>query len=377
MSEKILCVDDDANILAAYERNLRKRFAIHTALGGEEALKTIQSNGPFAVVVADMKMPGMNGIELLTKVESLAPDTVRLMLTGNADQVTAVEAINKGHIFRFLNKPCSPETLTAALEAGLKQHRLITAERELLENTLSGSVKILTEILSMVEPQIFGRSQMLRDYARTVGPALKIEHVWEVEVAAMLSQIGYVTIPATIIQKERANLTLTAPEKQMLTRVPEIGSKLLTNIPRLENVSRIVLYQNKYFDGSGLPQDSIAGEALPLGSRMLRLLSDLISLEIAGTPKAEGLDQMRRRSGAYDPRVIDAARVTLIEDAQKSGQAVGVKDLCLGQVLLSPVQTLDGVLILSAGTVISPMLLEKLKNFAEMSGVKEPIYVKK
>ncbi|MBM3834120.1 MAG: response regulator [Verrucomicrobia bacterium] len=128
MTEKILCVDDDANILSAYERNLRRRFSIQTALGGEEALKIVRNDGPFAIVAADMRMPGLNGIELLTKIREIAPDTVRIMLTGNAEQQTAVEAINKGHIFRFLNKPCSPEFLGAALESGLQQYRLITAE---------------------------------------------------------------------------------------------------------------------------------------------------------------------------------------------------------------------------------------------------------
>jgi response regulator RpfG family c-di-GMP phosphodiesterase len=378
MSEKILCVDDDANILAAYERNLRRRFAIQTALGGEEALKVIGKDGPFAVVVADMRMPGLSGVELLTKVREINPDTVRVMLTGNAEQQTAVDAINKGHIFRFLNKPCSPELLGATLDAAIQQFRLVTAERELLENTLSGSVRMLTEILSTVEPQFFGRAQMLRDYARTLAPALKIDQVWELEVAAMLCHIGYVTIPAAIILKERTGAALNAAEKQMLTRLPEISSKLLAHIPRLESAARIVLYQNKYFDGSGFPQDSTAGEAIPVGARILRLLSDLINLEIAGTPKETALEQMRRRPGAYDPKIIDAALATLVQAAQisKSGQALKVKDLCAGQVLLSDIQTTDGVLIVAAGTEISHMLIEKLNNFAEMSGVKEPIYVK-
>lgn len=379
MNEKILCVDDDANVLAGFQRNLRRRFSVETAVSGEESLQLVHCKGPYAVVVADMHMPGMDGIQLLAQIREVAPDTVRIMLTGNADQQIAVDAVNKGHIFRFLNKPCSHETLALALEAGLEQHRLITAEKELLEKTLSGSVKMLTEILSMVEPQIFGRAEMLRDYARALATPLNIGHVWELEVAALLSQVGYVTIPATIMQKERGGITLTAAEKQILARIPEIGSKLLLNIPRLESVARIVLYQNKFFDGSGFPADSVLGEQIPIGARVLRVLSELINQEVQGTPKNEALDQMKKRPGAYDPKVIDAATSALVRDPglPKSGQAILAKDLAPGQVLLSPVTTNDGVLIVPAGTQVSQALLEKFKNFASLSGIKEPIYVKK
>jgi DNA-binding NtrC family response regulator len=201
MSQRILCVDDDANVLAAFQRNLRRRFTIETALGGEEALGRVRNHGPFAVIVADMNMPGMNGIQLLKYVREVAAETVRIMLTGNADQQTAMEAINHGHIFRFFAKPCTPEVLAAGLEAGLEQYRLVTAERELLEKTLNGSIKMLTEILSMVEPQFFGRGQRMRDYVRLLAPAMNLPHSWEIEIAALLAQIGYVTVPAGIIQK--------------------------------------------------------------------------------------------------------------------------------------------------------------------------------
>lgn len=379
MSEKVLCVDDDPNILAAYQRNLRKRFSLETALGSNEALQKVRTEGPYAVVVADMKMPGINGIELLAQVREIAPDTVRIMLTGHADLTSAVDAINRGHIFRFLNKPCSPDMLALTIEAGLNQHRLVMAERELLEGTLRGSVKMLTEILSMVEPQLFGRGQMLRDYLRALAPALQITHTWDLEVAAMVCQIGYVTIPAAIIQKSQTGAAITPTEQQILARIPEIGAKLLSNIPRLESVARIVLYHNKFYDGSGFPQDNVAGTAIPLGARILRVLSDFIELEISGTPKTDIINQLRKKTGRYDPAILEAAFTALVQDAQKteSGQAVKVKDLAPGQVLMSPVFTNDGVLIVPAGTKVSPMLLEKLSNFAAFSGIKEPVYVSK
>ena len=162
MTEKILCVDDDPNILLAYQRALRKRFHIDSALSGGEALEAIANRGPYAVLVADMRMPEMNGVELLKRVKENAPDTVRMMLTGSADQQTALEAINEGHIFRFMTKPCPPKMLAKVLEAGLVQYRLIMAERDLLTKTLSGSIKMLTEVLSLASPMAFGRASRVR-----------------------------------------------------------------------------------------------------------------------------------------------------------------------------------------------------------------------
>src|SRR5687767_13631263 len=163
---KILFVDDDPNVLAGLQRTLRKQFTFDTALSGLEALEMIQACGPYAVIVADMRMPGMEGIELLERVRERAPDTVRLMLTGNADQQTAVDAVNRGQVFRFLNKPCGPETLVPALETSLHHYELVRVERELLEGTLTGSVKVLADVLGMVAPDALGRGQRLRGLMR-------------------------------------------------------------------------------------------------------------------------------------------------------------------------------------------------------------------
>src|SRR5690242_16009264 len=183
MNSKILFVDDEPNVLDAYQRSLRKRFTIDTALSGDLALTCLSQKGPYAVIVADMQMPGMNGVEFLTQAQQRAPDSVRLMLTGNADQKTAVEAVNKGHIYQFLNKPCPPEMLLLALNNAIRQYQLVTAERELLEKTLNGSINMLTGILASTEPLSFGRGERLRDYMRAFARSLNMSHVWELELA--------------------------------------------------------------------------------------------------------------------------------------------------------------------------------------------------
>src|SRR6266852_5256657 len=194
MDEKILCVDDELNILLALQRQLRKQFHIECALGADKALAAVDRDGPFAVVVSDLQMPGMNGLEFLAKLKQRSPETVRIMLTGHADLEAAIGAVNQGNIFRFLTKPCSAEDLARTLEAAIEQYRLVTAERDLLEKTLYGSVKVLTEVLSLVHPAAFSRASRIHRYVRHMALEMKLPNAWQVEVAAMLSQIGCITL---------------------------------------------------------------------------------------------------------------------------------------------------------------------------------------
>jgi len=202
-TNRILLVDDDANVLAGYERSLRRKFSVRTAQSGDRGLSLLEEEGPFSVVVADMQMPGMNGVQFLRKAQDKAPDSVRLMLTGNSDQQTVADAVNQGHVFSFLTKPCAADALESALENAIRQYRLVMAEKELLEQTLNGSVNLLTDILSMVDPDAFGRAEHLRDEVKTVAAWFRSTRKWELELAGMLSQIGFVAIPPSVLAKAR------------------------------------------------------------------------------------------------------------------------------------------------------------------------------
>ena len=168
MIEKILFVDDDSSVLATCKRNLRKHFHVETALGGQQGLEAIDNHGPFAVIISDLRMPGIDGIEFLASAREQSPDSVFMMFTGYADVQTAFEAVNEGTVFRFLIKPCPLETLVKALKAGIAQYRLVTAERELLEKTVKGSIEVLTEVLGMVNPVAFSRATRIKHYVRDI-----------------------------------------------------------------------------------------------------------------------------------------------------------------------------------------------------------------
>lgn len=375
MSGRILCVDDEANVLAGYQRGLRKQFEIEVAQGGEAALAHLEKSGPCAVIVSDMRMPGLSGAQLLHQVKERWPNTVRVMLTGNADQQTAIDAVNDGAIFRFLTKPCPPERLAQTLNAALEQHRLLTAERELLENTLHGSVRVLTDILALLAPETFGRGQRLREQAATIARQLEWPEAWEFELAAMLHGLGEVALPPEVAARARAGVALSTAEETMVRRVPETGSNLLAHLPRLGGVARTVLFQNKNFDGSGFPLDQPGGTRIPRAARVLHVLVDLAMAEQRGAKRVEAMAALRERSGHYDPDLLEAVAAALGAGRPHAVRAIPFSELKPGFVLASDILTKQNLLIVAAGNRISPMLLERLRNFAALAGVREPIHV--
>ena len=302
MPEQILLVDDERNVLDGYRRNLRGEFLIDVAQSGQEALGLIESKGPYAVVISDMRMPGMDGIELLRRVKSAAPETVRVMLTGNADMDTAVQAINEGSIFRFLNKPCDKEVMAKTITAALMQYRLITAEKQLLEQTLSGCLQVLSEVLSLVNPAAFGRAERARRYIHHVVTAMKLGNTWQYEVAAILSQLGCVTLTPETIEAVYRGETLGPAEQTQYDAHPTVASALLSKIPRLEPVAWMIEHQNRPLS----PQEEAEGGEMRTGAEILRLILEYEQLIRRGTSRTESAHQLAMRHRNFSPKFFEA-----------------------------------------------------------------------
>jgi len=361
---RILCVDDERNVLDGLRRTLRQRFEVHVAESGAAGLAAIGEKGPFAVVVSDLRMPVMDGIQFLTQVRGCAPDATRVLLTGNADLSAAISAVNEGNIFRFLSKPCPASSLIPAISAAADQHRLVTAERVLLQKTLLGSVKMLTEVLALASPTAFGRATRITQRAGAIAAQLGEPERWQMEMAAMLSQVACITLPAETLERLYRGETLTAADQAMAERLPEIAQSLLADIPRIDEVRAILRDQDAPPEGA------------PLGSRILKAVLALDVLESQDVPPETALETLQARQGEFDPAVLVALGATSDEaGGAEQIQELAVAELRSGMVLVDPVEASDGRLLVAHGQEVSVGLLERLANFSQNVGVKEPIRV--
>jgi len=376
VKEKILLVDDEENILSGYRRQFRKHFPLATAQSGQAGLALMEKEGPFAVIVSDLRMPGMDGIEFLAQARTRAPDSVRMMLTGYAEVQNAIDAVNEGAIFRFLTKPCPPAKLATALAAGIKQYRLVTAEKELLEKTLHGAVKILTAALSLANPQAFGRGNRITRLVKEMVRELGWGWTWEYETAAMLSQLGWITISPEVLFKATKGRPLSTQEARLVDSYPALGAELIGHIPRLEEVARIVAYQNKNFDGSGTPADGVAGKDLPPGATLLKVALDFDDLLSQGESKGRAIQTMKKRQGSYDPDVLATLEIVLGIEAKYETREVMIGELVTGMILNENIITLDdNRLLLTRGQQLDATLIKYVRNYKQTVGVKEPIKV--
>lgn len=359
MAEKILLVDDEPNVLEGYRRTLGREFSLETAVGGEQALAQVTGQGPFAVVISDMRMPGVDGIQLLSRIKALAPDTVRVMLTGNADMQTAVDAINEGSIFRFLMKPCSKEVMGKTLTAALVQYRLVTAEKQLLEQTLGGTVQVLTEVLSLVNPAAFGRAERARRYIHHVVTIMKLGNPWQYEVAAMLSQLGCVTLAPETIEAVYSGLKLSANEQAQYDTHPKVAHTLLSKIPRLEAIAWMIQHQNQAVTDSGAAE----GTDIRLGAEILRLILAYEQAIHKGASRTEAAHVLARQNTNFSPQFFQAL-VTLDPNAEEGEmRKCRIDELAPGMIMQQEVRTLEGSLVVSKGQEVTSAVIFKLKNF--------------
>ncbi len=363
-SRKVLFVDDEPNVLSGFRRVLRKDYEFDTAIGGAEGLSLIQKN-EYAVVVSDMRMPEMSGEEFLAKAHVAQPNAVQMILSGQANLDSTVAAVNNGHIFRFLVKPVEKQILTAALDKALHQYRLVHAEREPLQKTLSGAVAALTEVVTLVSPAASRRTSFVVTVVKHIAAqSVELNIDWQLRLAAMLSGIGFAAVPTDVLTRSTLGQQLSAEEEMMVGRHPEVTGRLLGPIPRLEGVSGIIRAQSGAEDApNGLERQV---EILDLAVTVAeRLLQEHALLDIV-----HELEEL----GRYPQALIDPLR-SLPLGIGGTVERKKLRQLAVGMTLRQDVRTQSGVMLAGSGMLLTESLLERIRNFALSAGVDEPIAV--
>ncbi|HEX2733580.1 MAG TPA: HD domain-containing phosphohydrolase [Polyangiaceae bacterium] len=371
---RVICVDDEPDVLNGLMLHLRRKYEVDVATSGLDALTKLAGMGdPPAVVISDMRMPGMNGAELLSKVRERYPDTTRILLTGHADVPSAAAAINEGQVFRFLTKPCAPPVLLGAVDAGVEMHRLVTSERVLLEQTLHGCVHMLVDILAITSPASFGRANRIKKYVTELASRLRIRDRWQVEVAAMLSQIGTIILPPETIDKLHCGSALTPDEQKMAARTAATAEQLLARIPRLEEV-RYLLAEASRTSGSSATMNAPKHQ-LEQSVQALRIAMDFDLLEGTGQSPDVALSTMAGRPERYDPEVLKVFVELRGElEPRQAIRQISAAALRVGMVLAEDMRMTSGTLLVARGYEITASFLKKVANFRPGT-LHEPIKV--
>ncbi len=374
MADRILFVDDEPTVLEGYKRALYPEFQVDTADGASNAFAAIKENGPYSVVISDMRMPVTNGAEFLAKVRNSNADTVRMLLTGYTDLGAAIEAINQGNVFRFLTKPCEPEVLASAITAGIEQYRLITSERELLEKTLMGSIKVLTDVLSAASPEVFGRSMRIAHCVRHILTRSTLPSPWSIEAAAVLSQLGCITLESELMLRAYAGSKLTPEEQAGFDAHPQAAMELLKNIPRLESVSWII--------GQQLKRDIPAAEAdfpgfsateLLLAAKILKLAVAFEELREKFPAKGAALAHLRERRNEFDTSLVDSLLDLQPTALTKQLRKVSTSRLRAGMILDQEIKNGQGVLLVAKGQELTSALILRLENHAKAGAIDKEV----
>ncbi|MGE4560738.1 MAG: response regulator [Desulfobulbus sp.] len=375
MYASLLFIDDDAQILNSLTRNLSTKYRVVVAERPEEGLRIFAENGPFSVLVSDMRMPGMNGVEVLCRAQEINADTTRILLTGYGDQQAAIEAVNKGRIFKFLTKPCPIQTLVPVLQEGIRQYKLNVNDRFVDERTRQGVAGLLFQILAMVNPAAQQKAQRLKDYCRHLAKGLRPQQCSMVEIAAVLSQLGCLDLSRKTMLASDGGAVVDHAAADRTREQYDVAARLLMHLPRFEVIIEILSLLDQ--PPSRFPAyDNIEmKETVPLCTRILQTALGLDSLLISGKSPEESLDMLRSNQPFYDSSLVDRLGSYEFVLHDEVLLYVRVSELTPCMVLAEDICDEDGTLLIAGGQLLAQSLLVYLHKVHRRIGLTEPIGV--
>ncbi len=312
---RVLVVDDDANLLDSMRRQFSANFEVVLAHSGQHALELMASSEPFSVLVSDLKMPGMDGIQLLSQASERFPDTVRILLTGYADLQNAIDAVNQGFIFRLLTKPCPPEALGHALAEAIRHQGLVEAQRQnyslkRYKRLLESIVRAFSALVEARDPYLSGHQVRVTALALVIGQELGMgpDDLEILRIAAMLHDIGKVKVPADFLNRPGA---LREEEFSIIKMHPEVGYEILKDLDEDWPVAIIIRQHHERMDGSGYPQ-GLHGEDIVQGARIIAV-ADVVDAMCSHRPYRPSLgveaamQELESGSGLkYEAQTVEA-----------------------------------------------------------------------
>jgi len=357
---RVLFVDDQAEVLENLQIHVSEICDPMVAQTAEEGLEIFKEHGPFTIVVSDQALPGMNGADFLAMVNRRDPYCSTMLLTGHGAYSDAMQAVNDGHVFRLLDKPYSPQALRDAIQAGIRQRQLVESEKILLQETLVGAVNALTETLATVKPLFFGRAQRVKRLAGEMARYLNFPHVWQVETAAVFSQLASITLPEEEAENVFQRKRLVPKVEKLVRKFPEVIDHLLGNIPRLEEVREILDCLMVNEEPYRADDKTLVFQAYEI----LRAALEYDYIETEGHDSEIALATLKGGKKAFQPEAVEAMSQLL----QKSKTRYLVNELAMSELevgmrLAQDLKLETEMLVAPKGTDISRHFLQVLHNY--------------
>ena len=409
MSVKVLFVDDDPANLVVCEAACGDDFEVVTASSAEAALELMRTE-EVGVIVADQRMPGTTGVELLERVRVEYPDTVRVLITAYSDIQAAIAAINRGRIFRYINKPWDDGELQMTVRQGLErqalerekqrlealtrvqneqlveinarlEHRVqertaeLTQAHEKLKRSYLNSIKVFSNLLEMRGGRLAGHGRRVADVARKLAAKMKLsgEDQQHVFVAGLMHDIGLLALNDALLAKPVSKYTVD--ESTQYRQHTTSGEQSLMALDDMTPVGAIIRAHHERFDGFGFP-DRKAGADIPIGARILAVADAYDELQTGhladiSVTAQEARTLMRRGRGQqFDPEVLDAF-LDLTEPNRPVNQdsiTLPTIDLMSGMVLATDLVSARGILMLTAGQQLTASLIQSIRSFEQREG---------
>lgn len=353
MRHKILLVDDEEANVRLLRRVLSDEYDTVEALNGQEALKMLKEHEDISLIITDQRMPGMTGVQLLKESLAIRPDAIRILLTGYTDVQALIDAINSGHVYKYVPKPWDRDelklTVKRALEAyDLKQRNTqlvveLTGALSQLEEVSLGTIRALADALDAKCDYTSGHSLRVSQYALLIGKTIGLtnEELRDLELGAVLHDIGKIGVPESILWKPAK---LTPEETEIMSEHPVKSAQIIGDLPSLQKAKRFVLHHHEFMDGSGYPS-KLAGEEIPLGARIL-LVADAYDAMTSDRPyrKAIGheraMAELKKCAGRqFDPKLVEALVGVLGEGAEPNPHELPPSYLGMSLASIDPKQT--------------------------------------
>ncbi len=318
----ILIVDDEIDNLHLLKRTFRKKFNVFMTNSSIKALDIVKQN-KIDVIISDNKMPDLQGVELLRDVLSIAPETIRILITAYTDTSSLVSAINRAKIHRYVRKPFNPSTLAEIVDSAIEVYKLNIDNIKLasdLKDLFSGTISAITEALDAKDSFTFGRSKRVTFYSLKTGKKLGLSDIAlsELELAGLLHDIGMIGVPEYIINKPEV---LEGEEYESVKNHVLVGVKILEGIKQLEPVVEIIKLHHEKYDGSGYPYGLMA-EEIPMGARIIAVADAYDGMVSKRAYREEmshvsALNEIKKSSGnQFDPDVVNAF-IEIVESARE------------------------------------------------------------